>query len=334
MLNLLGLFTGKKKSGIAAPAPAASIAAISTIPDRPATSLEERQQLLAHHVRLVARGMANGLCVYGSRGGLGKTRVVLATLKEEGVEPVILTGHCTPLAMYTSLYEHPESVVFLDDCDAMFRILPALGILRSALWEGDGGHRLVTYNSSQLKIPSSFHFTGRIIFAINSLPRQNFAFSAVLSRIDQFELNATNEEVLTMLRQLAAQGFEDKLTADECQEVVSFIAEFSANRELSLRLLEPSLRKVLYARAEAVDWRQLVASQLHEIGRTAAPKVSDSRGYDLECLKQVLVDYPNSIAEQETAWCMLTRRSRATFFRLKKSLSSIGTAQAAMGVVG
>ena len=30
------------------------------------------------------------------------------------------------------LYEHPQSVVFLDDCDAMFRNLPALGILRSA----------------------------------------------------------------------------------------------------------------------------------------------------------------------------------------------------------
>jgi hypothetical protein len=334
MMNLLGLFTGKKKNDTATAAPAASIAPVPTVHQRPPTSLEERQRLLAHHVRLVARGMANGLCVYGSRGGLGKTRVVLATLKEEGVEPLILTGHCTPLAMYTALYEHPESVVFLDDCDAMFRILPALGILRSALWEGDNGHRLVTYNSSQLKIPSSFHFTGRIIFAINTLPRQNFAFSAVLSRIDQFELNATNEEVLTMLRQLAAQGFEDKLTPNECQEVVSFIADFSASRELSLRLLEPSLRKVLYARAEGVDWRELVVSQLHEIGRTAAPKVSDSRGYDMECLKQVLQDHPDNIADQETAWCMLTRRSRATFFRLKKSLGNIGTAQAAMGVVG
>lgn len=335
MLNLLGLFTGNwKKNDIAIPAPVTSVPSVHVVPERPPTSLEERQQLLAHHVRLVARGMANGLCVFGSRGGLGKTRVVLATLKEEGVEPVILTGHCTPLAMYTSLYEHPESVVFLDDCDAMFRILPALGILRSALWEGDNGHRLVTYNSSQLKIPSSFHFTGRIIFAINTLPRQNFAFSAVLSRIDQFELNATNEEVLTMLRQLAAQGFEDKLTADECQEVVSFIAEFSASRELSLRLLEPSLRKVLYAREEGVDWRQLVASQLHEIGKTVAPKVSDSRSYDMECLRQVLRDYPDSIADQESAWCILTRRSRATFFRLKKNLGNIGTAQAAMGVVG
>ena len=334
MISLLNLFAGTwKKNDVAAQATAAPAAPVPVVPRRVPTSLEERQHLLAHHVRLVARGMANGLCVYGGRGGLGKTRVVLETLKEEGVEPVVLTGHCTPLAMYTALYEHPESVVFLDDCDAMFRILPALGILRSALWEGEKGSRLVNYNSSQLRIPSSFRFEGRIIFAVNTLPARNHAFQAVLSRVDQFELSASNEEVLEMMRRLAAQGFEEKLTADECMEVVDFVSEFSATRELSLRLLEPSFRKVIYAREEGVDWRQLVASQLHEIGRTAAPKVSDSRSYDMECLKQVTADYPDSIAEQETAWRMLTRRSRATFFRLKRMLDKVGTAQAAMGTI-
>ena len=223
-------------------------------------------------------------------------------LKEEGVEPVILTGHCTPLGDVHVLVRASRIGRVPGRLRRHVPQLPALGILRSALWEGDKGHRLVNYNSSQLKIPSSFHFTGRIIFAVNTLPRQNHAFSAVLSRVDQFELSASNEEVLVMLRQLAAQGFEEKLTPDECQEVVDFIAEFSASRELSLRLLEPSLRKVLYAREAGVDWRQLVASQLHEIGRTAAPKVSDSRAYDLECLKQVLEDYPDSVAEQEAAF--------------------------------
>ncbi len=337
MMNLLGLFTGNWKKNVAVPpvAPIPSVPAVPPVVRFAPTALEERQQLLSHHVRLVARGMANGLCVYGSRGGLGKTRVVLATLKEEAIEPVILTGHCTPLAMYMALYEHPDSVVFLDDCDAMFRNLPALGILRSALWEGDKGHRLVNYNSSQLKVPSSFRFDGRIIFAVNALPRQNHAFGAVLSRVDQFELSASNEEVLVMLRHLAALGF-DGLSPDECQEVVDFITEFSATRELSLRLLEPSYRKVIYGREAGVDWRQLVASQLHEIGRTAAPRVSDSRTYDLACLKQVVEDYPDSVAEQEAAWCSLTRRSRATFYRLKKALSGnaseVSTAQAAMGV--
>jgi hypothetical protein len=258
----------------------------------------------------------------------------LETLKDEGVTPLVLNGHVTPLSLYTNLYEHQDKVVFGDDIDSIARNLAALGILRSALWGETNEKRLVTYNSSQLKIPSSFYFTGQIILALNTLPRQNFAFNAVLSRIDQYELTASNEEVLDLMRQLASQGFEG-LNPDECQEVVDFASEFSATRELSLRLLEPSFRKVIYARTAGVDWRELVASQLHEIGRTAAPRVSDSRTYDMECLRQVVEDYPDNVADQEAAFRALTRRSRATFFRLKKTLGmEIGTAQAAMGVGG
>ena len=100
--------------------------------------------------------------------------------------------------------------------------------------------------------------------------------------------------------------------------------EFSATRELSLRLLEPSYRKVIYAKDANVDWKELVASQLHEIGQTAAPPptlMMNARTYDMECLKQVLQDFPNNVAEQEKVWRMLTKRSRATFFRLKKALA-------------
>ncbi len=302
---------------------------------RSPTALELRQQLLAHHVRLVARGMSNGLAVYGSRGGLGKTKVVLETLKEEGMKPLMLNGQITPLSLYSNLYDRPDAVLFLDDCDSLFRNLPALGILRSALWGETNEKRLVTYNSSQLKMPSSFYFTGRIVFAINTLPLKNYAFNAVLSRVDQYELTATNDEVLDLMRELASEGF-DGLTPDECMEVVDFISEFSATRELSLRLLDASLRKVLYARGEGADWRQLVASQLHEIGRTAIPKVSDSRIYDVECLRQVVEDYPDSVADQEVAFRTMTRRSRATFFRMKRMLGKTGTectqTEAAMGV--
>ena len=223
LLNLVGSLW-KKNDTAAVPAP--------VVVHRAPTALEERQQLLAHHVRLVSRGMANGLAVYGSRGGLGKTRVVLATLKEEGLKPLVLNGHITPLSLYTNLYERPDSILFLDDCDSLFRNLPALGILRSALWGETNEKRLVTYNCSQLKIPSSFFFTGRIVFAINTLPMKNHAFNAVLSRVDQFELTASNEEVLDLMRELAAQGFEE-LTPADCLQVVDYIAEFSATRELS-----------------------------------------------------------------------------------------------------
>ena len=123
-----------------------------------------------------------------------------------------------------------------------------------------------------------------------------------------------------MMRELAKGGFGERLTADECMEVVEYVSEFGKSRELSLRLLEPSYRKVIYAKDAGVDWRQLVATQLHEIGRNHVPKVPAARTFDLDCLRQVVQDYPNDVGAQETAWRALTKRSRATFFRLKKTL--------------
>src|SRR6516162_6573791 len=129
---------------------------IDDSPDEPAqvveestlTALEERQQLLAHHVRLLARGMSVGLFVYGAAGGLGKSRTVLRTLAEEGVSPVLLNSHITPLSLYATLFHNRSGkVVFFDDVDAVFSSMAHLGLLRSALW---GTPRIVTYNSSQL----------------------------------------------------------------------------------------------------------------------------------------------------------------------------------------
>ena len=151
------------------------------------TALEERQNLLAHHVRLVARGMSVGLFVYGSQGGLGKSRTVLRTLAEEGVSPVLVNSHITPLALYASLYHNrSEKVIFFDDVDSIFGSMSHLGLLRSALW---GDPRIVTYGSSQLDdLPGSFIFESQAYLLRNVIPRRNDAFKAVSQRCDIFQL--------------------------------------------------------------------------------------------------------------------------------------------------
>ena len=141
--------------------------------ERPPTALEERQQLLAHHVRLVARKLSHALFVYGAQGGLGKSRTILQTLEEEGVEPVLINSHITPLALFSKLFHfRKEEVLFFDDVDSMFGSMPHLGLLRSATW---GSPRVVCYNSSQMPddLPSSFETTARFIFAANVIPRKN-----------------------------------------------------------------------------------------------------------------------------------------------------------------
>jgi hypothetical protein len=236
-------------------------------------------------------------------------------LEEEGIEPVLVNSHITPLALYATLFRYRrEEVFFYDDVDSMFGSMAHLGLLRSALW---GNPRVVTYGSSQLpdNLPASFQTTARFIFAANVIPRKNDAFKAVLSRCDIYELSATNEEVIEMMRSVAANGFHH-LSIQDCTEVIDFIAANADDRQLSLRLLTPSLRKLLYARSEGIDWRPMVKSQLHSLGRkNEATKRLDNRTKDLQTLRVVLRKHPESVKDQQEQWCRATGKSRASFFR-------------------
>jgi hypothetical protein len=279
------------------------------------TALEERQNLLAHHVRLLARGMSVGLFVYGSQGGLGKSRTVLRTLAEEGISPAIVNSHITPLALFSTLFfNRSGKVIFFDDVDSIFGSMAHLGLLRSALW---GDPRVVCYGSSQLDdLPGSFVFDSRLVFCANVIPKRNDAFKAVLSRCDIFELNASQEEVIELMRRLASARYET-LTPDDCLEVVYFIEQYADDRAISLRLLEPSFRKVIYARSEGLDWRPLVMTQLKSLGRKEdTSRRLDAKAQEIRTLHQAIERFPDSVAEQQAFWSKATGKSRASFFRL------------------
>ena len=99
------------------------------------------------------------------------------------------------------------------------------------------------------------------MFAANNNPQKNDAFKAVLSRCDIFQLDATNDEVVEMMRNIAANGYNG-ITPDDATIVRDSSAEHAADRPLFLRLLGPSLKKFTYALQEGVDWPPLVDSQL------------------------------------------------------------------------
>ena len=175
----------------------------------PQTALEEKQALLRHYILLIARGLSNGLFVVGP-GGLGKSHTINKTLAEEGINPrAAELAIARRLALYRTFYfNRTGKVLWLDDCDSIYGNLHILGLLRSALW--GTGQRIITYSSSQLPddLPARFVFESRVIFCANTIPKRNEAFKAVLTRVDTFELTATNEEIIEQMRFLANRGFE------------------------------------------------------------------------------------------------------------------------------
>ena len=279
------------------------------------SALEQKQQLLAHHVKMVARKLSHALFVFGSQGGLGKSRTILRTLGEENITPILINSHVTPLSLYSTLFLYrDEQVIFFDDVDSMFSSMAHLGLLRSALW---GNPRVVTYGSSQLpsNLPPQFEFTSRCIFSANVIPGKNDAFKAVLSRCDIFELSALNEEVLALMRCVSANGFHN-ISSEDCSMVIDYIADNAEDRQLSMRLLTPSLRKLQYARSEGLDWRPLIKSQLQTLGlKQPATKRLDSKHQDTRLLKDALNRFPD-VKDQMTYWCKQTGKSRAGFYRI------------------
>jgi hypothetical protein len=279
------------------------------------SALEQRQRTLSHMVRMVSRKISHALFVFGSQGGLGKSRTVFRTLDEEGIVPILINSHVTPLSLYSTLFQfRDEHILFFDDVDSMFSSMAHLGLLRSALW---GNPRVVTYGSSQLpsNLPPQFEFTSRCIFSANVIPK-NDAFKAVLSRCDIFELSATNEEVLDLMRCVSAAGFHN-ISSEDCTIVIDFIADNAEDRQLSMRLLTPSLRKLQYARSEGLDWRPLIKSQLQTLGlKQPATKRLDSKHQDLRILHEAVKKYPESIKDQMAFFCSQTKKSRASFYRI------------------
>jgi hypothetical protein len=189
-----------------------------------------------------------------------------------------------------------------------------LGLLCSALW---GHPRVVSYGSSQLDdLPGSFIFESRLVFAANVIPKKNDAFKALLSRCDIFELSATQEEVVDLMRSIARAGYET-LTPADCSEVVDFIEQNGDDRSISLRLLEPSFRKVLYAWSEGLDWRPLVLTQLRTLGRKQDDsRCIDARANELRLLHEAAERFPHTVGDQQVFWSRATGKSRASFFRL------------------
>ncbi len=288
-------------------------------------TLERKQKLLSHHVRMVARRLSHALFVFGAQGGLGKTRTITRTLEEEGVDYALQNSHCTPLSLFSLLFQYrDDAVIVFDDVDSMFSSMAHLGLLRSALW---GSPRIVTYGSSQLPrdLPPRFETTARFIFAANVIPKKNDAFGAMLSRCDIYELSATNSEVIDLMRSVSANGFRG-ITPEECAMVIDFISDNSEDLQLSMRLLGPSLRKLVYARQENLDWRPLVQSQLRTLGRKQTiTKQLDGKSQDSKLLREALRMFPDAVKAQQKFWCQKTGKSRASFYRtLSRHKDEIG----------
>lgn len=290
---------------------------------RPKTRLEEKQETLANMVRMVAQCQYHSLFVT-SLGGSGKSRTVTNILNEENQEILLLNSHCTPLQLYRILYQasqrDDDPIIFLDDVDSLYQSAPALGILRSALFGQPD--RICTYSSSQLPddLPPKFSTTSRFIFCANQIPKNNPMFDAVLSRCLVYRMDMSNSEIIEQFRVMSANGYPG-CPPEAAAELVDFIEEHGADKQLSMRLLTPAVRIYKFCKDQQVDWQPVLLAQLQNLSRPSSPtKRLANAERDERIVREAMRKYPDSTTDACRYYIEKSSKSRASFYRSLKRM--------------
>ena len=136
------------------------------------------------------------LLIYG-RGGTGKTYTITNTLHD----PLVNSGHVTPLELYCKLHDNPTKMVVFDDVDQLFNNKTMVALLKQVTQGGDdkpiryGGRVKPGYEPE-------FKSNNKIIMVFNSNPllSDNPDIKAIATRAIPIDFSPTNKEVIAVIK--------------------------------------------------------------------------------------------------------------------------------------
>lgn len=247
---------------------AASLPFFTQPSNEPEFSINERFGFVEKLVGMVASGVQQSAVITG-RGGLGKTYTVSKALSAGGYTDIsgcdtmeidpefnafrVVKGYSSPRGLYRTLYENNNGIIVFDDCDSVLENPASLNVLKAALDSYD--QRIVTWNVEAKgdDLPTSFEFTGGIIFISNKA--QNEIDQAIRSRSMLVDLTMTPDEMVERMCYIASQpSFMPEFGDDEKMDALEFLSENRDKiKDMSLR----SLITVTKIRAANNDWRDL-----------------------------------------------------------------------------
>lgn len=269
------------------------------------TELEEQYFKPRSYIKMVLKNHLKGLILFGE-GGLGKSYLTLKTLKENNLEVyrdfAYLKGYITKLELYHFLFENKNKLIVLDDINILDNE-DNLNLLKGCL---DDNNRWVSYSttSDKLKCPNRFLFEGNIILLLNCKPSSNPSLRAVETRVFNYEVNFNYKTKIKLLFELAKKDYKT-LSKIERVKIADFIKKNTSEGTINLnfRLLFQFYECWLY---DKDNFELLARGVLKE-------------DEDLSLIRELLEKY-NQVKEAEREFILITGKSRASFFRLKKEL--------------
>lgn len=240
-------------------------------------------------------------------GGLGKTILTITSVKQQFKpnEWEYSNGYTTPLALYEFLYlNRNKKVIILDDVEGIFNNKLSLSILKGALWESEG-KRICQYSSKSDKaqMPEKFVMNAKIIILANHIPKENdVSTRATLSRVLNYRMSLTFQEKMSVCKRFVAQENLQVSVSKKVMEILD-VRVNEATKDFNFRTLRKLIAFVKY-NPEKADTLFQATTETDE----------DKEAY-LEVIRLT-----SEVKEQIMFFHERTGKSRATFFRIKKSI--------------
>lgn len=247
-----------------------------------------RFQHMYNYINMVLKGINNGLIISGAPG-IGKTHNVKKLIKQTGYtlgdNYQLITGRCTPAALYLALYNYSreDDITLIDDCDDALTDGNAVNILKAALDSGD--ERILSYfvsttpevteedavmrhpelvpdKKGKFHAPHQFEYNGRIIIITNMYAGS--LDTALRNRCVICNLDFTTEETLGIVKDIMPNIMPTKLDQKSKDLAISYLQELAdkkADMEISIRSFT-TIAKIFAVCGDTDDARYMCAEQM------------------------------------------------------------------------
>lgn len=273
--------------------------------------------IIRDRVRGVARRHHVG-CYITGRAGTGKTFTIKHTLEEEKCHVKPLNARATPMGLYGVAKSYPESIIFVDDINHLWKQQGAQQIILS-LAEGEADKpRIVTY--TQKNKQEEFEFSGGLIGASNLPLGHDPVANAIASRVQTFSFEPTDDMIHAFMRHLAKKGYKD-MKPKECEEVIDFVIQWgnASQRRIDLRHMNKSWEDYRLHKANGTEthWQDLIRSSLahirvdDEVMERRVDRQEDKR----RIARDVMSKFKNDRTKRDAEWERQTGLSARMLYR-------------------
>lgn len=225
--------------------------------------------LIRSNLQILQKSEMNCLIIL-SKAGLGKTTLVLRTMKDKGYQQdkhyAYYNSFFTPLAFFQTLETTTElkmpQILILDDVELILKDKNIINLLKGATWQSsEQDRRTITYSTTSTKVKNTrIDFTGKIILLLNEIPDKNPMFNAIMDRSLFVKLKFSNQEILELMEKEIIPKDYQTIKLPQRLKVFKFIRKHTTNNtDLSFRVLIKAYNYYMHAPA---NWQELTQSLL------------------------------------------------------------------------